>query len=551
MKGLHVPSLSVADAPIVSSAGIVFFSGGTALNDTARVLSLSAPTTHIITTFDSGGSSAVLREHFAIPAVGDMRSRLLALADTSRQPVLFLQKLMQHRLPQEEEKLQEELIALQSGEHNLMRALALHCQETYSFAHESLDTFIKNAGNFEYKGASLGNLLLVMEYIRCGSLQASVDRMGQLLHTRGRVIPVSEGRAQLVVCLADGQEIVGQHKFTGKWEEDITSPIVDIWLEQESVKGRMTFGEAPHSGMKVCSAGRTHYGGQGDEGAESNPQLSPEASTIVDENTAREGGAGVESVGGVAHLRVGSATDLCTGNATSSCVANDTSPCANSLGSVSVSGAVGVTRADEPRGAGVGALPQTTVQGEGMESAGAGTVPQETPHAEGRGSAGTRAFALKTGKCEHDASTIYAEEQAISAIEEAKCLCYPIGSFFSSVAANILVGGIGQAIVKASCSKVFVPNPGVDPELFGLQLMGQIQFIAALIQRDAPHATVLDCIDTLLIDPRGEYVGGVAYARLEDLGMTVHKADLLDEKELAAGRFHIVGAKLAQELLAL
>lgn len=473
MKGLHVPSLSVADAPIVSSAGIVFFSGGTALNDTARVLSLSAPTTHIITTFDSGGSSAVLREHFAIPAVGDMRSRLLALADTSRQPVLFLQKLMQHRLPQEEEKLQEELIALQSGEHNLMRALALHCQETYSFAHESLDTFIKNAGNFEYKGASLGNLLLVMEYIRCGSLQASVDRMGQLLHTRGRVIPVSEGRAQLVVCLADGQEIVGQHKFTGKWEEDITSPIVDIWLEQESVKGRMTFGEAPHGGMKVCSAGRTHYGGQGDEGAESNPQLSPEASTIVDENTAREGGAG------------------------------------------------------------------------------AGTVPRATPHAEGRGSAGTRAFALKTGKCEHDASTIYAEEQAISAIEEAKCLCYPIGSFFSSVAANILVGGIGQAIVKASCSKVFVPNPGVDPELFGLQLMGQIQFIAALIQRDAPHATVLDCIDTLLIDPRGEYVGGVAYARLEDLGMTVHKADLLDEKELAAGRFHIVGAKLAQELLAL
>ena len=37
--------------------------------------------THLITPFDSGGSSASLREAFGMLSVGDLRNRLLALAD--------------------------------------------------------------------------------------------------------------------------------------------------------------------------------------------------------------------------------------------------------------------------------------------------------------------------------------------------------------------------------------------------------------------------------------------------------------------------------------
>ena len=53
----------------------------------------SIPSVHLISTFDSGRSSKELRRAFAIPALGDLRNRLLALADpdkTSRAVMDFL-----------------------------------------------------------------------------------------------------------------------------------------------------------------------------------------------------------------------------------------------------------------------------------------------------------------------------------------------------------------------------------------------------------------------------------------------------------------------------
>jgi len=78
---------------------ILFFSGGTALNDTCRVLKkFTHNSIHIITPFDSGGSSAVLRDAFNIPAIGDLRSRLMSLADDtmSGHPEIF--ELFAYRL---------------------------------------------------------------------------------------------------------------------------------------------------------------------------------------------------------------------------------------------------------------------------------------------------------------------------------------------------------------------------------------------------------------------------------------------------------------------
>ena len=61
---------------------ILFFSGGTALNDLSRVLKrYTHNSIHLVTPYDSGGSSAKLRNAFDMPAVGDLRSRLMALAD--------------------------------------------------------------------------------------------------------------------------------------------------------------------------------------------------------------------------------------------------------------------------------------------------------------------------------------------------------------------------------------------------------------------------------------------------------------------------------------
>ena len=61
---------------------ILFFSGGSALRSTARELKrLTHNSVHLMTPFDSGGSSARLREAFDMLAVGDVRNRLMALAD--------------------------------------------------------------------------------------------------------------------------------------------------------------------------------------------------------------------------------------------------------------------------------------------------------------------------------------------------------------------------------------------------------------------------------------------------------------------------------------
>lgn len=83
------------------NARIVLFSGGTALNPTARQLKqYTARTLHLLPPFDSGGSSAELRRHWPIAAVGDLRSRLLALADETRPCAAARAALLARRLPE-------------------------------------------------------------------------------------------------------------------------------------------------------------------------------------------------------------------------------------------------------------------------------------------------------------------------------------------------------------------------------------------------------------------------------------------------------------------
>ena len=63
---------------------LFFFSGGSALKETSQVLKrYTHNSIHLSTPFDSGGSSAVLREAFHILGVGDIRNRMMALADES------------------------------------------------------------------------------------------------------------------------------------------------------------------------------------------------------------------------------------------------------------------------------------------------------------------------------------------------------------------------------------------------------------------------------------------------------------------------------------
>lgn len=394
-------------------AGLVFFSGGTALNETARALSFHYPSTHIITTFDSGGSSAELRKHLAIPAVGDIRARLLALADDSQPRVSALKDLLAHRLPEEGTGLQKsselggsgELKALgepnalaqQNASHSLLARLAALWPDMGAYVKGALADFRNMAGEaFNYSQASIGNLVLAVLFVRhSGNLQRAVDELGRYLHIRGRVIPVSEVPAHLAVSLENGQTLVGQHTFTGKWQCKIEAPIADI-----------------------CLVGR------------------------------------------------------------------DT-PC------------------------------------------------------------GVRQPAML------ESVSVAANREVAPAINAARCLCYPIGSFFSSVVANLLVAGVGRSIASATCPKLFVPNPGADPELLGLTLQQQVECLLRPLQKDAPQARPDELISGIVVDPRGAYVGGVPVAFLAKKGIAVHRAHLLDAASCSQGKLYISGDLLAQELLGL
>ena len=51
-------------------------------------------------------------------------------------------------------------------------------------------------------------------------------------------------------------------------------------------------------------------------------------------------------------------------------------------------------------------------------------------------------------------------------IRTADLICYPVGSFFSSVMANLLPLGVSCAVREAACPKVFIPNLGETDRSF-------------------------------------------------------------------------------------
>ena len=209
---------------------IVFLSGGTALRGVSRALTrYTHRSVHVITPFDSGGSSAVLRDAFGMLAVGDLRNRLLALAsDESARP---LRRLLGKRLPMDETPeapLDGRLAALAAGDDHWLADLE---PAQRSGLAGRLDAFrARMPANFDLRGASLGNLVLAGGYLETGSIHTAIDQLAGLLSARGRVLPTTDADLHLAARLADGTETVGQHRLTGKEHAPLQSRIVDLQI---------------------------------------------------------------------------------------------------------------------------------------------------------------------------------------------------------------------------------------------------------------------------------------------------------------------------------
>ncbi|MGM0543758.1 MAG: GAK system CofD-like protein [Pseudomonadota bacterium] len=220
---------------------ILFFSGGTALRHFSDVLTdYTHNAIHLVTPFDSGGSSAELRRAFEMPAVGDLRARLLALADDSVTGHPEVAALFSHRLAANglegaaaKAALEQSLQALVSAKHPLIKAIA---DPMRSLIQSYIAAFYKNMPkDFNLDGASVGNLILTGGYlIHDRSLDPIAFLFGQLIKTRGTVRTTTDADLQLEVQLANGRKIIGQHRFTGKETAEIDSPIKSIKLTGEA-----------------------------------------------------------------------------------------------------------------------------------------------------------------------------------------------------------------------------------------------------------------------------------------------------------------------------
>ncbi len=211
---------------------MVFFSGGTALGAAAAVLMRKTHrTVHIVTPFDSGGSSAVLREAFSMPAVGDMRARLLALADRRQPSVEALARLLDLRFPKDgsEKALRGILYRMIRGRHPFVACLPQAWAGTVRRHLRALAEAMPAA--MPLAGASLGNLVLTGGYLSAGRRFVPVlDELSGLLGARGLVRPVSTACAHLCAQLEDGSVVVGQHRITGKEHRPLGTPISRVWL---------------------------------------------------------------------------------------------------------------------------------------------------------------------------------------------------------------------------------------------------------------------------------------------------------------------------------
>ena len=215
---------------------ILFFSGGTALNAVSQVLkSYSHNSIHMVTPFDSGGSSAVLRKAFNMPSIGDLRSRLMALADETITGNPEVYALFTHRFNKDTEntELLVQLDAMCAGQDDLVRAVPNPMRRLIrtqlGYFREAMPA------SFDLSGASIGNLILTGGYLNNHQhLDPIIFLFSKLVNVRGTVRATVNDNLSLGADLDDGSRIIGQHRLTGKEQAPLTSPIKQLFLSADA-----------------------------------------------------------------------------------------------------------------------------------------------------------------------------------------------------------------------------------------------------------------------------------------------------------------------------
>ncbi|ACL66164.1 protein of unknown function UPF0052 and CofD [Anaeromyxobacter dehalogenans 2CP-1] len=157
----------LAAVPAARPLRVVAAGGGTGLprvlaglaggvDEDGRRLAVTA----LVTTADDGGSSGELRRRYGVPATGDVRRCLVALAGG----LSPLAALFQHRFD----------------------------------------------GAGALAGHTVGNVVLTALAQQHGDFARAVEAAAAMLGARGRVVPAADGPVELIASLDDGREVLGE-----------------------------------------------------------------------------------------------------------------------------------------------------------------------------------------------------------------------------------------------------------------------------------------------------------------------------------------------------
>jgi uncharacterized cofD-like protein len=183
---------------------VVAIGGGTGLSMLLRGLKEhTSNLTAVVTVADDGGSSGALRAELGIPAVGDIRNCIVALADA--EPLMG--RLLQYRFP---------------GDGPASRAGKAPPDDGQPGA---------AAAQGGLGGHALGNLLLAaLVQLQDGDFEEGVREMNRVLAVRGRVVPATGTVVTLHARLDDGSEVQGQSLIAR------TNRVDRVWVEPAGVR---------------------------------------------------------------------------------------------------------------------------------------------------------------------------------------------------------------------------------------------------------------------------------------------------------------------------
>jgi len=215
---------------------VLFFSGGSAINSASRVLkTYTHNSIHLVTPFDSGGSSAKLRAAFSMPSLGDLRSRLMALANETitGHPEVFA--LFTFRFSQDgaDSDLRMQLAAMISGDHAMLRGISSPMRH---LIRNQLGYFRQAMPErFDLRGASIGNLILAGGFLNNHQhLDPIIFLFSKLVGVLGTVRTVVNDDLHLAADLTDGSRVVGQHRLTGKEVAPLGAAVKRLYLSQRA-----------------------------------------------------------------------------------------------------------------------------------------------------------------------------------------------------------------------------------------------------------------------------------------------------------------------------